>query len=104
MVLRDEPSSPASPPLCLSSGRTEVGASSPRQIQNPLGDDVEHDFARPAFDRIGLGAQPAARARAALGFFAVPFERLAAAARPDEFVAALVAFGDRKSTRLNSSQ
>src|SRR3546814_1224183 len=93
MVLCEDPSSPASPPLCLSSGRTEVGASSPRQIQNPLGDDVEHDFARPAFDRIGLGAQPAARAGAALGLFAVPFERFAAAARHDEFVAALVEFG-----------
>src|SRR3546814_6131851 len=52
-----------------------------------------HDLTRPAFDRIGLGAQPAARAGAALGLFAVPFERFAAAARHDEFVAALVEFG-----------
>src|SRR3546814_16909767 len=62
-------------------------------IEDALGDDVEHDLTRPAFDRIGLGAQPAARAGTALGLFAVPFERVAAAARHHEFVAALVQLG-----------
>ena len=35
-----------------------------RQIQNPLGDDVELDLAGAALDRIGLGAQPARARRA----------------------------------------
>ena len=31
-----------------------------RQVENAFGNDVQHDFAGAAFDRVGLGAQPVA--------------------------------------------
>src|SRR5262249_5974908 len=65
----------------------------PRQIEDALGDDAEHDLASAAFDRIGLGAQPGARAGAAPGAFAFPFQRIGAAGRHQDFVAALVELG-----------
>src|SRR3546814_12276334 len=53
------------------------------QFQYPLGDDVELDLARPALDRIGLGAQPLACRRATRRGLAFPFERVRSARRQD---------------------
>ena len=38
-----------------------MSALRPRQIEDPFGDDAEHDLAGAALDRVGLGAQPGAR-------------------------------------------
>ena len=52
-------------------------SSSPRQIEDAFGDDAEHHLAGAAFDRVGLGAQPGARAGAAFGSarFPIPARR-----------------------------
>src|SRR3569832_1557620 len=65
----------------------------PRQIQDALGDDAEHHLGRAAFDRIGLGAQPGARASAFARALALPFQRVDAASRHQDLVAALVELG-----------
>src|SRR6185295_17968480 len=52
------------------------GCLSPGQIEDALGDDAEHHLARAAFDRVGLGAQPGARAGAAPRALAFPFQRI----------------------------
>src|SRR3954447_24980377 len=61
-----------------------------RKAQNVLGYNVELDLARAAFDRIGLGSQPVACGLAALGPFAVPFERIEPAGRHHQLMPALV--------------
>jgi hypothetical protein len=48
--------------------RARTKCLSPRQIEDALGDDAEHHLAGAALDRVGLGAQPGARATP-------PFER-----------------------------
>src|SRR5712671_4698692 len=73
-------------------GMTE-GVLRPRQIQNPFGHDAEHDLAGAALDRVGLGAQPGARPRAAFGALAFPFQRIGAARGHQDLVAALVELG-----------
>src|SRR6478752_2949322 len=67
--------------------------SSPRQIQDAFCDDAEHDLAGAALDRVGLGAQPGARSRAAPRALAFPFQRVDAAGRHQDLVTALVEFG-----------
>src|SRR5262245_34749494 len=63
------------------------------QIEDALGDDAEHHLTRAALDRIGLGAQPGARASAVPRTLAFPFQRVDAAGRHQDFVAALVQLG-----------
>src|SRR5262249_49105635 len=63
------------------------------QIENPLGDNAEHDFRRAAFDRVRFRAQPGARPRAALGALALPLQRINAAGGHQDLIAALVELG-----------
>src|SRR5712672_412304 len=68
-------------------------ASRPRQIENPFGHDAEHHLGSAALDRVGLGAQPGARACAAFRALALPFQRVDAARRHQDLVTALVQLG-----------
>src|ERR1700688_875210 len=70
--------------------RSFLGA---RQIEYSFRHDAEHLIAGPALDRVGLGAQPGARAGAAPGALAFPFQRVDAARRHQDLVAALVQLG-----------
>src|SRR3954452_1733250 len=65
----------------------------PRQIEDALGDDAEHDLGRAALDRVGLGPQPGARTGALLRPLALPFQRIDAAGRHQDLVTALVELG-----------
>src|SRR5205085_10332014 len=74
----------------LRAAQDEGLTSRPRQIEDALGDDAEHHLRRAALDRVGLGAQPGARTRAAARPVALPLQRIDAASRHQDFVAALV--------------
>src|SRR5260370_7045910 len=67
-------------------------ASRPRQIEDALGHDAEHHLAGAALDRVGLGAQPGARAGAASGALALPFQRVDPPGRHQDFVTPLLHF------------
>src|SRR5215203_3330699 len=64
-------------------------SSAPRQLEDVLGDDAEHDLGGAALDRVALGAQPLAGERAAVRALALPLERIRAAGGHHELVAAL---------------
>src|SRR4051795_7673990 len=78
------------PGLRLDAPRNDGGISRAWQIKNPFRDDAEHHLAGAALDRVGLGAEPRTWLGTALRAFAFPFQRVDAASRHQDFVAALV--------------
>src|SRR5579871_2943426 len=76
-----------------SSVRTRAMVLSPRQVEDALCDNAEHHLGCAALDRVRLGAQPGARPGAAAGAFALPLQRVDAARRHQNLVAALVELG-----------
>src|SRR5215212_6293242 len=86
------------PPPPLRGGGSARGAaatpsSTPRQLEDVLGDDAEHDLGGAALDGVALGAQPLAGERAAVRALALPLERLRATGGHHQLVAALVELG-----------